>query len=485
MNNYFIKEGYTSNLKPDYYQDVPQNIEYQHHVYQLSAYLAKRSGATYVIDLGSGNGNKLVKYFGEFNIITVDFGDNSSYVNDKFEHIQFNFDNGLPNIDKEILKNAVVIASDVIEHLINPNNFTSALSDWSKLAKYVVISTPDRDIARGINDMGHPANLAHVREWNLSEFNQYLNYFNFGMFLIGHTENTDFHKQKATILAVAGREVNYVCNDKLLNVLAIMNCYNEKDIIVESINHILNQGLDVCVIDNYSNDGTYELVADIFANNPRVVLRQSKDYGNNYEWQKLLEGTEGISHEFSQKYIWFMHYDADEIRYSPIKDITLQQMITFVDSLGYNSIDMTVIDFRFTRNVNVQQNYENNLLSFEFGRRAGHFCQVKCWKYAKDLSLAPSGGHDAQFADRKVYPIKFLMKHYPLRNIEQAKNKIFIDRANRIQKEKLEKGWHAHYDNFIVNNENIVFNEHQLVRWHKNIFDYEYLVERISGIGIL
>lgn len=484
MNNYFIKECYKSNLNPDYYQDVPQNIEYQHHVYQLASYLAKRSGAKYVIDLGSGNGNKLVKYFGDFNIITVDFGDNSSYVNNKFKHIQFNFDNGLPNIGEEVLKNSVVIASDVIEHLINPNNFTFGLSEWSKLAKYVVISTPDRDIARGFDDMGHPANLAHVREWNLSEFNQYLNHFDFGKILIGHTENTDFHKQKATILAVAGREVNYFSQNNLVKILAIMNCYNEKDIIIESINHILNQGLDVCLIDNHSNDGTYELVESTYANNSRVMIRKSKDYGDNYEWQKLLEGTENISHEFSNQYDWFMHYDADEIRYSPIKDVTLQQMITFIDDLGYNSIDMTVIDFRFTKDINVQQNYENNLLSFEFGRRAGHFSQVKCWKYAKDIVLASSGGHDAQFVNRKVYPIKFLMKHYPLRNLEQAQNKVFRDRANRIQKEKSEKGWHGHYDNFIINNEDIVFNEHQLIRWHPNIFDSEYLVERISGIGM-
>lgn len=484
--NYFIKNNYKSNTDPDYYQDEPHGVEYQHLVYKLAAYLAKRSESAYVIDLGSGNGNKLAKYFAGFNIITVDFGSNSGYVSDKFEHIQFNFDHGLPDIDHEILANSVVIASDVIEHLINPQNFIDTLSKWAKIAKYVLISTPDRDIARGLDDMGPPANLAHVREWNLSEFNQYVCAADFGRFLIGHTENTNFHRQKATILVVAGKEVNVnPALTKAINALAIMNCYNEKDIIVESINHILNQGLDVCMVDNHSTDGTYELLNEAFFNNSRVYLRQSEFYGNNYEWHRLLSGTEQITHEFSDKYSWFMHYDADEIRYSPVKGVTLQQMLGFVDSLGYNSIDMTVLDFRFLPAQNINANYENNLLNFEFGRRPAHFLQVKCWKYAPDISLANSGGHDAQFTARKVYPIKFLMKHYPLRNKEQAGKKIFQDRASRILKEKSEKGWHGQYDKFIVGNEEIVFNQHQLIRWHPNMFDVEYLVERISGIGLV
>ena len=453
-------------------------------VYKLSSYLGKVANKKYIIYLGHKNTQKLVKHFPDFHIIAVDFEDNLSFVSNKFEHISFNFKDGLPNISLDILKDSIVIASDVIEHLINPQNFISSLSEWSKIVPYIVISTPDRNIVRGFSDYGPPHNNAHVREWSIQEFRELLFSNDFENFFIGYTENTDFHKQKTTILALLGKEVNYKPSN-IKKILAIINTYNEKDIICEVISHLLIQGIDVCLVDNHSNDGTYELAKTTFSNDNRVIVRRSDDYGNNYEWHKLLKNTEKISHEFSEKYDWFMHHDSDELRYSPIQNITMSEMISFVDSIGYNAIDFTVLDFRFTQdNQDVVNKFEKNLLSFEFGRRPGHFQQVKCWKYAKDINLADSGGHNAEFKNKKIYPIKFLLKHYPLRNIKQATTKIFEDRGKRILKEKKEKGWHAHYDKFINNGASIEFKSYQLIRWHQNIFDVEFLVERISGIGI-
>ena len=481
---YHIKKEYLENLSPTYYQDVPTEFEYQHTVYQLALYLAKRSEKKYIIDLGSGNGLKLIKYFSDFNIITVDYGENISFVDKKFQHVTYDFENGLPNIDMEILENAIVIASDVIEHLVNPIKFIHSLKEWTKIAGYVLISTPDRNLVRGFSDYGPPKNKAHVREWSIQEFRELLHFSGFDFFLIGHTENTNFHKQKTTILALCGKEVSFKSQVKK-KILAIINSYNEKDMIIETIFHLLGQGIDVCFVDNHSNDGTYELVESVFKKNKKVFIRKSDNYGESYEWYKLLKNSEKISHKFSKEYDWFMHHDSDELRYSPLQDVSLQEMISFVDTLGYNAIDFTVIDFRFTKsNENIQNEYESKLLSFEFGRRAGHFQQIKCWKYTKDIKLADSGGHNAEFKNRRIYPLKFLLKHYPLRNITQAKKKIFTDRGKRIHKEKNEKGWHAHYDQFISNNAEIEFKDYSLIRWQKNIFDSEFLVERISGIGI-
>jgi len=458
-NKYFIKDNYVENLSPDYYQDIPAGIEYQHYVYQLAAYLAAKGNKKYIIDLGSGNGEKLIKYFSEFDIITVDFGSNSSFVSNKFQHISFNFNDGLPDIDIEILANSVVIASDVIEHIIEPQNFIDGLQKWSKIVPYLIISTPERNIVRGFSDYGPPSNLAHVREWSIQEFHELLRGNGFKDFYIGYTENTDFHKQKSTILALCGFEVLYIPSAKK-TVLAIIHCYNEKDILVETMNHLLNQGIDICVIDNHSNDGTFEMMNNTFASNDRVYIRQSENNFGNDGFDSLLKNTERVSHEFSDRYEWFMHCDSDELRYSPFFNISLQDMISFVDSLSYNAIDFTVIDFRFTKHNNqVFSNYENHLLSFEFGRETEYFHQIKCWKYEKDINFVDSNMNSTGFSGQKVYPIKFLSKHYSLRNQIQA-------------------------NNFIDNNEIIEFKEHCLIRWDQNRFASEFLLERISGIGI-
>jgi hypothetical protein len=39
--------------------------------------------------------------------------------------------------------------------------------------RFLVISTPERDIVRGGNDFGPPENPAHYREWNGTEFMNY------------------------------------------------------------------------------------------------------------------------------------------------------------------------------------------------------------------------------------------------------------------------------------------------------------------------
>jgi len=481
---FFLKKSYKENLTPEYYLDVPSNLEYQHCVYKLASYLGNRSEVKYIVDLGAGSGQKLKKYLSEFKIITVDFGKKSALLHQKFMvHIDFDLENGLSSIREDILENSIVIAA-VIEHLVNPHKFLKDLSNWVKIVPFILISTPDRNRVRGLEDYGPPANKAHVREWSLQEFRELLAYYNFGNFLIGYTENTDFHKQKTTILAIAGEYINYT-KKPMKKVLATIHSYNEGDMICETIEHLLNQGIDVCFVDNHSKDRTYEVVNSNFGNNNRVIIRMSENYGESYEWYKLLKTTENITHEFKDQYDWFMHHDSDELRYSPLKNVTLQEMISFVDSLGYNAIDFTVVDFRYTQeNENVSQNYEENLLDFEFGRRPGHFKQVKCWKYAQDISLAESGGHEVLFKGRKIYPIKFLLKHYPLRNINQARKKIFEDRILRIIREKKERGWHVQYDRFIERESNLKFNRLNLIRWHPNIFDVEFLVERISGIGI-
>ena len=42
-------------------------------------------------------------------------------------------------------------------------------------------------------------------------------------------------------------------------VLAIIHCFNEVDIIAQTLEYLFSQQIDVYVMDNWSDDGTYEL----------------------------------------------------------------------------------------------------------------------------------------------------------------------------------------------------------------------------------
>ncbi|MGB0908832.1 MAG: class I SAM-dependent methyltransferase, partial [Nitrospirales bacterium] len=203
---------------------------------------------------------------------------------------------------------------------------------------------------------------------------------------------------------------------------------------------------------------------------------------DEYQWKRQLEKT--AAYAATLPVDWVMHHDADEIRISPWRDLTLKNALAHIHGLGYNAVDHTVIDFRFLSDRQSGKGpYEKSLTHFEFGRRPGHFHQVKSWKNISNVQLSNTGGHEAEFSERRIYPIKFLIKHYPLRNFDQAKQKVFRDRLPRVLQEHKTLGWHSQYDQY--SKEEITgWLPKDLLPYHSAYFDTEYLVERISGIGL-
>lgn len=299
-------------------------------------------------------------------------------------------------------------------------------------------------------------------------------------------------KETKSNIALFGKVFEYdkKCEKNDIKVLAIIHTYNEEDIIENTVRYLLDQGIDVYISDNWSKDNTYQIVDKIRNelenknSNRKIYLDR---YPNEqptedvYNWTEQLKKTERISK--TMNYDWFIHYDADEIRTSPWEDRNLLDTIKYVDYMGYNAIDNTVIDFRITEeDINKNTIFNKNEQYFEIGRRPGHFLQIKTWKKNKDIELASSGGHEAKFKNRKVYPLKILLKHYPLRNVEQALKKIFKDRLPRMEKEKKEKGWHIQYDN-IANKEDFIYEKQNLHKFNENTRK-NYLIEMLTGCGI-
>ena len=51
--------------------------------------------------------------------------------------------------------------------------------------------------------------------------------------------------------------------------------------------------------------------------------------------------------------------------------------------------------------------------------------------FAQQPDLAGSGGHEAVFTGRRVFPYNFLSKHYPVRSQAHGERKIFVERSAR------------------------------------------------------
>lgn len=480
-----LPDGYSTRQRTVPFIDVPAEIVYQPHVYELAAFFARRSGANTIIDIGCGSGTKLKNLQQEFQLVCIDCEPALKLARGQLvlaEFIEADLEAGLPSLDSEILCNSVVICSDVIEHLRDPERLARDLAPIARKCKFLLASTPDRTRARGLLDNGPPLNASHFMEWSADEFGRFLIDCGWppGM-LMGHTINTDKHHAKTTTLVIAGQEACRPSSPRRVTVSAIIHSFNERDIIGEIAEHLNLQGVEVHIIDNWSTDGTFEMARDMKG----VTVSRFPDVPTmQYRWYEQLKHTAIYASQLNSE--WVMHCDADEVRYSPWRNVRLADAIGKVDELGYNAIDFTVLDFRYlVGQPESRAPYENSLNYFEFGRRPGHFRQVKAWKNGEGIvDLANAGGHDVAFPSRRIFPLKFLSKHYPLRSPSQAHKKIFNDRLPRFSSEQKARGWHTQYESYREQGRVDGWSRHSLIPWHDALFENEYLVERLSGIGV-
>src|SRR4029079_10203781 len=73
--------------------------------------------------------------------------------------------------------------------------------------------------------------------------------------------------------------------------------------------------------------------------------------------------------------------------------------------------------------------------------------QIKCWRKSESgLDLVTSAGHEVRFPNRKVFPIRFILRHYPIRGQRHGERKVLHERKPRFDVAERAQGWHVQYD---------------------------------------
>lgn len=272
------------------------------------------------------------------------------------------------------------------------------------------------------------------------------------------------------------------------NVCAIMSTYNEEDIIEETVSNLINQGVDVYIIDNNSTDKTVDSVSKYVGNgliNIENILHL-EDGKEIYNWSAILERKAELSRNLD--YDWFIHTDADEIRNSPWPGINLKDGIKAVDDLGYNLINFELFDFKLTESTPSFGSVEKRFVFFSKAETY-NTRQVKAWKKNSSIDLVSHGGHLALIDSPKLFPIKFILKHYPVRSIEQGTKKILSERLARYSKEEKAKNWHVQYDSHSREADKIakelVIDEKYLERFCQNTAFLDLTIECTKAFALL
>jgi SAM-dependent methyltransferase len=232
-HNFYIKKGYSSRLDPEYFFDIeqPGNVIWQPQVYKMADFLGKSLNCKYIIDIGCGTAKKLVGLYPNFQIIGVDYKSNLEICKEKYSFgtwIEHDLESDdLLRIPDDIVRDAVIVCADVIEHLINPGYLLMHLKELMNKSSICILSTPERDLTRGINDFGPPQNSSHVREWNREELTSLLTYFELNIKYSSLTISENVGKEKKTILKILGN--NDLSNPRslLLDSPQILNDINK------------------------------------------------------------------------------------------------------------------------------------------------------------------------------------------------------------------------------------------------------------------
>ena len=171
-SRYCIRGCYRHREKARYFDDTQLTDEYQKEVYEAVADIMRSEGLHAVYDVGCGSGYKLLRYLGNFDTVGFDVEPTLSFLKSKYPEREWKAvsfdDRTLPAVD-------IIVCADVVEHVENPDALLAFLDRI--VGRFLVISTPDRDLMYNSGDNGHcgpPRNPCHLREWSFSEFEQYI-----------------------------------------------------------------------------------------------------------------------------------------------------------------------------------------------------------------------------------------------------------------------------------------------------------------------
>lgn len=171
-SKYGIPCKYLSPNKYYHYNDLEETDTWQLEVYLFALGLMVKNNFSSVADIGCGSAYKLMTYLKNYNTLGIELPENISVLRKKYPDRTWLETNFIPRYE---FSADVIIFSDVIEHLLNPNDALEYIK--KQHFKYLVISTPAKDVLYEKEDpffYGPPKNPAHQREWTMSEFRSYL-----------------------------------------------------------------------------------------------------------------------------------------------------------------------------------------------------------------------------------------------------------------------------------------------------------------------
>jgi L-malate glycosyltransferase len=190
-------------------------------------------------------------------------------------------------------------------------------------------------------------------------------------------------------------------------VLAVISTLNDGDVISAVIEHLVEDGIDVHLIDHGSADDTSVeasrwLGRGLTGLESFPIVPGSREVGEP-EPAMLGRRQEEVCREAGAS--WCLHQRGHDVAYGPWPGLSLLKAIEHVDRLGFNCIETRALTFR-----PVDDSFRKGSdprVHFSFWED-GDDSEIIAWKRGTPV------------ADRRVFPIRFVTCRYPIRSGEQG-----------------------------------------------------------------
>lgn len=326
--------------------------------------------------------------------------------------------------------------------------------------------------------------ITHSGAHTPESFNQWLTHEGLRVDFTGYTASGSYRAKTSVIAMLANNHIPAASSAPAdYRVIALMSAYNEGDIIETTLQHLIRNGVDIYLIDNWSTDDTAEIARRYLGQGVIEVEFYPRDAALPYfDLRGLMARVEALAAELEAD--WLINYDVDELREPPWPDMSIRDALYHIAQRGFNCVDHTVIDFRPVDNGFVPgEDFGGYFRHYEWTNRPGYFTQLKAWRpTGEKVTLAETGGHRAEFNGRRIFPYKFLTRHYTFRSQAHGEQKVQekIARAHPDERERLERKF-AEIQAAPV----FVWDRDAIKYFDPTTFYQHYLVERLSGVGLL
>ncbi len=224
--------------------------------------------------------------------------------------------------------------------------------------------------------------------------------------------------------------------------VAVIAVRNGADYAKKCITYLIENGIEVAVIDQSSDDGTYEICQE-FKNDGLCYLKRV-EFPGFFSLQDQLKQKYQLIDELQMD--WVIHQDIDELLENPVAGISLKASIENEDSEGFNVINFN--EFVFLPYDATISFYKSPYYYFfePFSPRL-----MRAWKKSESFSGLRSGGHILE-GDTHLSPRNYNLRHYVFTSQQHAFEKYS---QRNFPKKETDNGWHKNRIN--IEKEKMVF----------------------------